>query len=194
MRESIIRLVDDIQSCTLCADQLPLGPRPIVQINPKASILIAGQAPGSKVHQSGIPFDDPSGERLREWMGVSREVFYDAKKIAILPMGFCYPGRGKSGDLPPIPLCEQTWRERVLNRLTGINLVLPIGQYAHAWHLPSRKKTLTETVQSWREFGDGVLPLPHPSPRNNIWLSKNAWFEKDLVPILQSRVKASLVK
>jgi len=194
VRESIIKLVDDIQSCTLCADQLPLGPRPIVQISPKASILIAGQAPGSKVHQSGIPFDDPSGERLREWMGISREVFYDVKKIAILPMGFCYPGKGKSGDLPPLPLCEKTWRQKILNQLPGIKLLLPIGQYAHAWHLSDRKKTLTETVQSWREFGDGILPLPHPSPRNNIWLSKNLWFERDLVPLLQKRVEACLAK
>ncbi|GAB1268627.1 uracil-DNA glycosylase family protein [Aurantivibrio infirmus] len=192
MRESIVKLVDEIESCALCADDLPLGPRPVVRINPKASILIAGQAPGTKVHQSGIPFDDASGDRLRNWMGIDRKIFYDVRKIAIVPMGFCYPGRGKSGDLPPLPLCAKTWRQRILDRLINIELVLPIGQYAHAWHIPTRKRTLTETVESWQEYGEGLMPLPHPSPRNNIWLAKNPWFEKKLVPVLQERVKACL--
>jgi len=183
----------DISACRLCAENLPLGPRPVFQISRTARILIAGQAPGSKVHASGIPFDDASGDRLRDWLGLDRETFYDAHRVSILPMGFCYPGTGKSGDLPPRPECAVAWRERILRELTAVKLTLVIGQYAMAWHLgPRTKATLTETVQAWREFSPKLFPLPHPSPRNNIWLKKNPWFARDVVPELRKQVKAAL--
>lgn len=177
-----------IRDCRVCEKTLPFGPRPIVQLHPDAKILIAGQAPGSKVHETGIPFDDPSGDRLREWMGVEKDTFYDEKRIALLPMGFCFPGTGKSGDLPPLKICATTWREEALQYLSNVQLTLVIGQYAQAWHLQDTKKNLTETVRSWQEYGDSVMPLPHPSPRNNIWLAKNKWFEEDLIPVLRKRV------
>lgn len=144
------------------------------------------------MHVTGVPFDDPSGKRLREWMGVDDDTFYDARKVAILPMGFCYPGKGKSGDLPPIPRCAQTWRQRLLDQLKRIELILVIGQYAQDWHLDATSPTLTETVQRWEEYEHGVLPLPHPSPRNNIWLKKNPWFELQVLPVVQARVEAAL--
>ena len=148
---------------------LTLGPRPIFQLHPQASILIAAQAPGKKVHETGIPFNDPSGDRLRDWLGMDRDTFYDGRQIAILPMGFCYPGTGKSGDLPPRLECAQTWHAELLPRLPNIQLTLVIGQYAQAYHLSnSTHKTVTETVKSWKEFWPKLLPLPHPSPRNNI--------------------------
>lgn len=182
-------LVEDIKSCTLCADALPFGPRPVVQINPKARILVAGQAPGRKVHETGIPFNDPSGNRLREWMGVDRDIFYNPEKIAIVPMGFCFPGTGKSGDLPPRPECAQHWRKKVLAYLPNIELTLVIGQYALAYHLPqTAEKSLTEAVQNWRYYWPMALPLPHPSPRNNIWLKKNPWFEGEILPPLKERI------
>ncbi len=183
----------DIRSCTLCAAHLPHGTRPVLQISQTARILIVGQAPGRKVHASGIPFDDASGERLRDWMGINRETFYDASRVAILPMGFCYPGTGKSGDLPPRPECAATWRGKVLTELRDIKLTLVIGQYAMAWHLgPCLKPTLTETVQAWRGFLPDLLPLPHPSPRNNIWLKRNPWFDQEVLPVLRRIVKESL--
>jgi uracil-DNA glycosylase len=186
------RLVREVRVCTLCADQLPLGPRPILQVSPQAKVLIAGQAPGSKVHETGIPFDDPSGDRLRNWMGVDRTTFYDASKIAILPMGFCYPGKGKSGDLPPLPICARTWRESLLAGMPRIKLTLVIGQYAQAWHLDHQQQNLTETVRAWKTYDDGIMPLPHPSPRNNIWLKKNAWFESEVLPVLRQRIERAL--
>ncbi|MGB5290542.1 MAG: uracil-DNA glycosylase family protein, partial [Lysobacterales bacterium] len=151
-----------------------------------------GQAPGRRVHETGVPFDDASGDRLRDWLGVTREVFYDSRKIAILPMGFCYPGTGKSGDLPPRPECAATWRQPLLEYLPDIQLTLVIGQYAQKWHLPGLKKNLTETVRAWQEYGKGVIPLPHPSPRNNIWLKKNPWFIETLRPHLQRCVISAL--
>lgn len=187
------QLQADIRACTLCAEHLPLGPRPVLQISRTARILIAGQAPGRKVHASGIPFDDASGERLRDWMGIDRETFYDASRVAILPMGFCYPGTGKSGDLPPRPECAATWRENVLTELRAVKLTLVIGQYAMAWHLgPRGKPTLTETVQAWHSYLPDFLPLPHPSPRNNIWLKRNPWFEQNVLPELRRKVEESL--
>ena len=187
------KLQQEIRACTLCAKHLPLGPRPIFQISRTARILIAGQAPGSKVHASGIPFDDASGDRLRDWLGLDRETFYDASCVAILPMGFCYPGTGKSGDLPPRPECAVAWREKILRELRAVKLTLVIGQYALAWHLgPRAKATLTETVQAWREFSPELFPLPHPSPRNNIWLKKNPWFAREVLPELRKQVKAVL--
>ena len=186
-------LAQEIRACTLCSAYLPLGPRPIIQVSNSAKILIVGQAPGSRVHETGIPFDDPSGNRLREWMGIDKSVFYDELKLAIVPMGFCFPGTGKSGDLPPRPECAMTWRKKLLNELPQISLTLVIGQYAQAWHLGQLvKENLTETVKAWKEFGPEIIPLPHPSPRNNIWLKKNPWFEQEVLPKLQAKVKSIL--
>jgi uracil-DNA glycosylase len=187
------KLQRNIRACTLCAEHLPLGPRPILQISRTARILIAGQAPGSKVHETGIPFTDASGDRLREWLGLDRETFYDASRVAILPMGFCYPGTGKSGDLPPRPECAIAWRDKILRELRAVTLTIVIGQYAMAWHLgPQAKATLTETVQAWREYKPKLWPLPHPSPRNNIWLKKNPWFDREVLPEVRRQVKVSL--
>jgi uracil-DNA glycosylase len=162
----------------------------VLQFHPQAQILIAGQAPGRKVHECGVPFQDPSGERLRDWLGIDSAVFYDPRRIALLPMGFCYPGTGKSGDLPPRPECALAWRAKLLARLTAVRLTLVIGQYAQAWHLgKASKQTLTETVLAWREYWPQIVPLPHPSPRNNLWLKKNPWFERELVPQLRRRVR-----
>lgn len=185
-------LIKSVRKCRLCEEALPHGPRPIVQLDPQAKILIAGQAPGRRVHESGVPFDDPSGGRLRDWLGISRDVFYDATQIAILPMGFCYPGTGKSGDLPPRPECAKAWRHPLLEQLTDLKLTLVIGQYAHKWHLPQLEKNLTENVRAWHNYGPDVFPLPHPSPRNNIWLKKNPWFVESLLPSLKIAVAAAL--
>lgn len=181
-------LVAQVRQCRICEAHLPLGPRPIIQISQSARILVVGQAPGRRVHETGLPFNDPSGDRLRDWMGISREVFYDEGQLAILPMGFCYPGTGKSGDLPPRPECAPAWREALLARLQHVELTLVIGQYAHAWHLSGPRKSVTDNVKDWEKHWPEVLPLPHPSPRNNLWLRKNPWFEKDVIPALQQRV------
>ena len=156
-------------------------------------MLVAGQAPGRKVHESGIPFDDASGDRLRQWLGVSRETFYDPELIAIMPMGFCYPGTGKSGDLPPRPECAPAWRDQLLGFLPNVEVTLLIGQYAQAYHLGGKKQSVTETVRRWREYWPAVVPLPHPSPRNNIWLTRNPWFDDELLPVLRQRVADALV-
>ena len=186
-------LLRRVRACTLCAAHLPLGPRPILQVHPSARILIAGQAPGVRVHASGIPFDDASGERLREWMGVDADTFYDPAQLAIVPMGFCYPGTGTSGDLPPRPECAPAWRSPVLACLGAVRLTLLIGQYAQAWHLGRRQgASLTATVQDWQSFWPDVLPLPHPSPRNNLWLRRNPWFTRDVLPALRARVRQLL--
>ncbi len=189
---SVATLLTDVRACSLCAEHLPLGPRPVLQFHAAAPILIAGQAPGRKVHGSGVAFNDASGDRLREWLGVSSAEFYDPKRVAILPMGFCYPGTGTSGDLPPRPECAAAWRAGLLARLKHLKLTLVIGQYALAYHLPTEAATLTEIVRNWRNYGPGIVPLPHPSPRNNLWLARNAWFEKELIPVLRQRVRAVL--
>jgi len=185
-------LLNEVRACRICESYLPAGPRPILQIHPDARLLIAGQAPGRKVHESGTPFDDASGDRLRDWIGVTRDDFYNPEFIAILPMGFCYPGTGKSGDLPPRPECAPAWREQLLHHLPRLQLTLVIGAYAHAYHLPGAKGTLTATVQNWRNFRPDVVPLPHPSPRNNVWLSRNPWFEEELLPSLRKQVQTAL--
>jgi uracil-DNA glycosylase len=189
---STASLLDSIRGCDLCAPSLPVEPRPVLQLHPSARILVASQAPGRIVHETGIPFNDRSGDRLRMWLGVDREQFYDEKIFAIVPMGFCYPGTGKSGDLPPRPECAPRWRALALAELPRLELVLAIGQYAVAYHLGG-KRSLTESVKRWRDGPHDVLPLPHPSPRNTLWLKKNDWFERDLVPEIRSRV-AALVK
>lgn len=181
-------LLHQVRNCNLCADFLPHNPRPVLQCAPGAKILIAAQAPGRKAHHSGIPFDDASGERLRHWLGISRETFYDATQVAIVPMGFCYPGKGKSGDLPPRPECATTWHEQLLKALGPIELTILIGQYAQAYHLKAAHDSLTSNVMNWRQFWPQIMPLPHPSPRNIFWLRRNPWFETELIPVLQQRV------
>ena len=180
------------RACTLCVAHLPLGPNPVFQVGAGARLLIAAQAPGRKVHETGITFNDPSGERLRNWLGVDRSTFYDAGQIAILPMAFCYPGKGKSGDLPPRAECARKWRHQFIDNLHNLQLTLVIGQYAHKWHLEKRYPNLTETVRNWRSYAPSIVPLPHPSPRNNLWLRKNPWFEEDLIPELRIRVRSVL--
>ena len=190
--KSFSALLSDVLACTLCAAHLPHGVRPVLQIHPQTWVLIAGQAPGRKVHESGVPFDYASGDRLREWMGVTREVFYDPRQIAILPMGFCYPGTGKSGDLAPRPECAPAWRGLLFGHLRHLELTLVVGQYAQAYHMKGSQSSLTETVRAWRSCGPAMVPLPHPSPRNNIWLNRNSWFEKELLPVLRRRVSKAL--
>ena len=189
---SLASLLTEVRACAICAEHLPLGPRPVLQIHASASILIAGQAPGRKVHETGVPFNDASGDRLRTWLGVSREVFYDPKQVAILPMGFCFPGTGNSGDLPPRAECAPAWRAPLLSHLRNLKLTLVIGQYAQTYHLPNEAASLTEIVQAWRKHWPHTVPLPHPSPRNNLWLKRNPWFEKELVPLLKARVSEAL--
>ena len=186
------RLLREVRACTICTAHLPQSPRPVLQAGATARILIAGQAPGRKVAASGVPFDDASGDRLRAWMGIDKAAFYDPDFIAILPMGFCYPGTGTSGDLPPRAECAATWRARLLEQLPSIRLTLVIGTYAQAWHLKpaGTGANLTATVGAWREQGARMLPLPHPSPRNNGWLKRNPWFEADVLPELKARVHA----
>ena len=173
-------LLEEIAGCRICEDDLPMGPGPVVQLGAGAKILVAGQAPGRRVHESRVPFDDPSGDRLREWMGVDKEAFYDANQIAILPMGFCYPGTGKSGDLPPRPECAPQWRSKALAQLEQLELTIVLGQYALAYHLPGPRRTVTEAVRDWDANWPAVIPLPHPSPRNQGWFAKNPWFETDV--------------
>ncbi|MEJ8799093.1 uracil-DNA glycosylase family protein [Trinickia caryophylli] len=186
-------LLAEIRACRACEAHLPLGPRPVLQAEREARVLVVGQAPGARVHETGIPWNDRSGERLRAWMDVTPEQFYDAGKIAILPMAYCYPGRGTSGDLPPRPECARLWLDRVLAELPHIELTLLVGAYAQAHFLGSeRRATLTETVAAWRDYGPARLPLPHPSPRNQGWFKHHPWFERELVPVLRERIAAVL--
>ena len=181
-------LLDRVRACTICKD-LPLGPNPLLQADSAAQIMIVGQAPGSKTHEKGRPFDDLSGKRLRQWLGVTEDQFYDPRLFSIIPMGFCYPGTGKGGDLPPRPECAPAWRKPLMQALPNVKLTLVLGQYALDWHLGEKKsRTLTETVQRWQEFWPDHLPLPHPSPRNIRWFKANPWFEMDVIPVLQERV------
>lgn len=190
MTESLTHLLNEIRACRICEAQLPLGPRPVVQVAATSRLLIVSQAPGRKVHETGIPFNDPSGDRLRDWLGVDRATFYDAQRIAIVPMGFCFPGTARSGDLPPRPECAPAWHPRLLPLLERVRLTLAIGQYAQAGLLGARRgRTLTDTVLAWREhLAHGLLPLPHPSPRNRLWLKNNPWFEQELLPVLREQV------
>jgi len=186
--DDLTQVLRKVRRCTLC-EALPLGPNPILQASTSARILIAGQAPGRKAHERGLPFDDPSGTRLRDWLGVDREQFYDPDLFAIIPMGFCFPGTGSAGDLPPRPECAPAWRNALLERLPQIALTLVIGQFAQRWHLGDSCGTnLAETVGNWEAFWPRLLPMPHPSPRNNRWLKQNPFFEADVLPILRTRV------
>ena len=191
MRKTLPELLRNIRACTHCADALPCGPRPVLQAHRSARLRIVGQAPGRKVHETGIPWNDPSGDRLRNWLGLTPEQFYDPRKVAILPMGFCYPGKAVSGDNPPRPECAPRWHEKLNADLPNIALTLLIGRYAQASYLGSRRKAkLGETVRAWSEYLPlGYLPLAHPSPRNQPWLAKNQWFEEELVRELRSVVQ-----
>lgn len=183
-------LLSAVRACRVCADKLPLGPRPTLRARTTARILIVGQAPGTKVHETGIPWNDPSGDRLRAWMHLDRERFYDESQIAIIPMGYCYPGRNaRGGDLPPRKECAEIWLPHLLEHLPNIRLTLLVGGYAQHHYLGSRvKPSLTETVHAWREYMPGYLPLPHPSFRNLRWLRDNPWFESEVLPVLRETV------
>lgn len=190
--EALAALLHQARSCTICTG-LPLGPRPLLQASETARILIASQAPGRKTHAKGRTFDDASGNRLRRWLGVTADQFYDPEIFAIMPMGFCYPGIGTGGDLPPRPECAANWRQPLLQAMPHIELTLVVGQYALEWHLGERKsRTLTDTVKRWQDFWPELLPLPHPSPRNIRWFKANPWFESDVIPALQQRVRSLL--
>jgi len=189
--DNSIPLLQEIRACRCCAADLPNGVNPVLQFTASAKLLVVGQAPGTRVHETGIPWNDPSGERLREWMGIGKQAFYDPRRIAIVPMGFCYPGKGKSGDLPPRAECAQLWRDKIHQCLPAIELTLLIGQYAQQYYLGSDRQTLTQRVASWRTYLPRFIPLPHPSPRNNIWLRKNPWFE-DVVVALKQQVSRIL--
>jgi uracil-DNA glycosylase len=187
-------LLAEVRACTICAKHLPLGPRPIVRGEASARLLIVSQAPGTRVHMTGLSFNDRSGDRLREWLDVSRTTFYDESRIAIAPMGFCYPGRdAKGGDLPPRPECAPTWLGPLLERLPHLELILLVGSYAIDAYLKGRTKpSMTATVQAWREYLPRYLPLPHPSWRNTGWLKRNPWFASELLPELRKKVRALL--
>ena len=183
-------MLRDIRACRICEAHLPLGPNPVLRASATATLLVVGQAPGTKVHATGIPWNDASGQRLRQWLGLDADRFYDERHVAIVPMGFCYPGRGPSGDLPPRPECRATWHPRLLPMLPAVRLVLAIGSHAQAWHLgAARKATLTDTVRAWRDYAPRVFPLPHPSPRNVGWFQHNPWFEAELLSALRARVR-----
>jgi len=182
-------LLKEIKHCTICSRHLALGTRPVVSAHPDSKIAIIGQAPGTKVHNSGIPWDDASGKQLRKWLKISNEDFYDKTKFAIVPMGFCYPGKGKTGDLPPRPECAPKWHESLFNLMPSLELVLLIGMYAQKYYLKGNtKKTLTETVANYTEYLPKYFVLPHPSPRNRFWLTKNPWFEEEVVSTLKNKV------
>lgn len=188
-------LLAAVRNCRACEAHLPLGPRPVVRAAVTARVLIVGQAPGLRVHATGIPWDDPSGERLRSWMGVGKDVFYDESRIAIIPMGYCYPGRGNSGDMPPRRECAELWLHHLLAKLPRIELTLLIGQHAQRHYLGNRRKSsLADTTKAWREYTPRYFPMPHPSPRNTPWFQRNSWFEQQLLPELRTRIGALLAR
>ncbi|WP_036386204.1 uracil-DNA glycosylase family protein [Muricauda sp. MAR_2010_75] len=187
------QLLTQIRNCSHCTEHLPLGPRPIVAAHPESKIAIIGQAPGTKVHQTGVPWDDPSGKQLRKWLGVTDKQFYDERLFALIPMGFCYPGKGKSGDLPPRPECAPLWHDPLFQDMPNLKLTILIGQYAQRYYLgDAMKKNLTETVRNHKSYLPNYVVLPHPSPRNRFWLSKNPWFEEEVLPELQEKVLGRL--
>ncbi len=192
MMSELTKLLSEITDCRICAEHLALGPRPVVRAEAGARVLIIGQAPGTRVHESGTPWDDKSGERLREWLDIEPDDFYDASKIAIMPMGFCYPGANpKGGDMPPRPECAPQWHDRIRAQLPNIDLTLLVGSYAQPYYLGKRaKRTMTETIRAWRDYGPDIIPTPHPSWRTTFWLKKNPWFEAKIVPELRRRLHA----
>lgn len=194
MTGALDELVAEIRACVLCAASLPLGPRPVLRASGTAKLLIVGQAPGTKVHETGVPWNDASGERLRDWLRIERDDFYNEAKVAIVPMGFCYPGRlPRGGDCPPRPECARTWHDRLLPLLPGVELIVLAGAYSQAYFLGKRrKKNLTETVRAWRDYGPRQLPLPHPSWRTVGWQKRNPWFDDEILPHLRDRVRQLL--
>ncbi|MAU14605.1 MAG: IclR family transcriptional regulator [Muricauda sp.] len=187
-------LLFQIRDCSHCKEYLPLGPRPIIAVHEKSKIAIIGQAPGTKVHQTGIPWDDPSGKQLRKWLNVTDEQFYDERLFALIPMGFCYPGKGKSGDLPPRPECAPLWHNQLMDHMPHLKLIILIGQYAQNYYLGNvMKRNLTETVKNYHEYLPNYFVLPHPSPRNRFWLNKNPWFGKEVLPELKKRVSSHIM-
>jgi len=194
IQAALDQLLAEVQSCRICEADLPLGPRPVLRCRASARLLIVGQAPGVKVHETGLPWNDASGDRLREWLELDRETFYDASRIAIIPMGYCYPGRDpRGGDLPPREECAKHWLARLLGCLPNIELTLLVGGYAQRHYLGRRvKDSLTETVRSWREYEPRYVPLPHPSFRNTAWLRRNPWFGRKVLPYLRGRVRELL--
>lgn len=193
MSDKLKNLLKEIRACRVCEEHLPLGPNPVLNASTDSKILVVGQAPGTRVHNTGIPWNDPSGEKLREWMDIDRTDFYDPNKIAIVPMGFCYPGKGKSGDLPPRKECSELYHDRLMNLLPNIGLTLLIGQYAQNEYLKEKRKTtLTETVRTFKDYLPHIICLPHPSPRNNIWQKKNPWFTVEVLPTLREKIKKLL--
>ncbi|PZX50613.1 uracil-DNA glycosylase family protein [Algoriphagus chordae] len=187
--DNFYNLIREAKSCRLCESHLPLGPNPVFSIHPQSKILLIGQAPGTKVHKTGIPWNDPSGDELRRWLDVDKAQFYDPKLFGIMPMGFCYPGRGKGGDLPPRPECAPTWHQEMRDHMPEVKLTILIGQYALKYYLgKDKKKTLTETVKNYETYLPEFLPLVHPSPRNLMWRRRNPWFEEEVVPSLRERV------
>lgn len=189
----LAKLAREVRACTVCAAHLPLPPRPVLRVSTTARLLIVGQAPGIKVHNTGIPWNDPSGDRLRLWLQLSREAFYDESRIAIVPTGLCYPGKGKSGDNPPRPECAPLWHPRLRAAMPQIQLTLLVGSYAQAYYLGNRQKhSMQETVRAWQDYLPGFIPLPHPSPRNVRWFKSNPWFDQEVVPAIRKRVKALL--
>ncbi|AKD02584.1 uracil-DNA glycosylase family protein [Pontibacter korlensis] len=189
--EELESLLAQVRACRICEEHLPLGPRPVLAASHTAKLLIVGQAPGTKVHASGIPWDDQSGKRLRQWLGLAPEVFYDESKVAIVPMGFCYPGKGKSGDLPPRPECARHWHQQLMTLLPDVQLTLLVGKYAQDYFLGHKAKpALTETVANWHEYLPQFMPMPHPSPRNQFWIRRNTWFETDAIPYVQQLVQS----
>jgi uracil-DNA glycosylase len=193
MTKALDRLLIEVRACKACEAHLPLGPRPVLRATSTARLLIVGQAPGRRVHDTGIPWNDPSGDRLRDWLGLDRAGFYDEHRIAIIPTAFCYPGTGAGGDLPPRPECAPLWHPRLLKYLPDLRLGLLIGAYAQAYYLGERRKgSLTDTVRAWREYLPQYLPLPHPSPRNQMWLRRNPWFAGEVLPRLRDLVACAL--
>ena len=192
-RQTLPQLLSEIRQCRLCAHHLPHGPRPVVQAGAQARLLIVGQAPGRRVHDTGVPWNDPSGERLRDWLGMSSDVFYDTAQVAIVPTGFCYPGKGRSGDLPPRPECAPAWHPPLLTAMQQLQLRLLIGRYAQAYYLgENAKASLTETVAAYGQYLPRYFPLPHPSPRNRAWWLATPWFEQDVLPVLRRLVAQAL--
>ncbi len=195
-RGEMDRLLAEVRACRVCEAELPLGPRPVLRAGAAARLLIIGQAPGTRVHATGIPWNDPSGDRLRDWLALDRAAFYDERRVAIIPTGFCYPGRlPRGGDKPPRPECAPLWHPPLLAALPAVRLTLLVGAYAQARYLAGRQgRTLTETVARWRDYGPGLIPLPHPSWRTTAWQKRNPWFETGLLPALRARVGALLAE
>jgi uracil-DNA glycosylase len=193
--EHFSELLAEVRACRICEGELPLGPRPVVRMAPGARLLIVGQAPGTKVHETGLPWNDRSGDRLRDWLAMDRDAFYDVARIAVMPMGFCYPGRlPQGGDAPPRAECAPRWHARLRDALSSIRLTLLVGGYAQAWYLGARRRaTMTETVAAWRDYLPEFVPLPHPSWRNTAWLRRHPWFESELVPDLRRHVENALL-